>query len=223
MGASRTYIAEAVDASLKRLKTDVIDLYQLHRPDANTPIEETLGALNDLVKAGKIRAIGSSNMPAAQLDAAFAASENGKLAPFATAQDEYSLLNRTVEPELVPALKRHHMGLLPYFPLASGLLTGKYKHGEAAPGNTRFGRMKPLGDRYMTDENWRIVGELSDFCAKRGHTLLELAFSWLIAHPELSSVIAGATRPDQVEQNVKAASWKLSADDMKEVDRITKK
>ncbi len=223
MGASRAYIAEAVEASLKRLKTDVIDLYQLHRPDPNTPIEETLGALNDLVKAGKVRAIGSSNMPARELDAAHAVSEKGKLASFATAQDEYSLLNRAVEPELVPALKRHRMGLLPYFPLASGLLTGKYKHGEAAPGNTRFGRMKPLGDRYMTDENWRIVGELSDFCTKRGHTLLDLAFSWLIAHPELSSVIAGATRPEQVEQNVKAAGWKLSADELKEVDRITKR
>jgi aryl-alcohol dehydrogenase-like predicted oxidoreductase len=221
-GASRNYIAEAVEASLKRLKTDVIDLYQLHRPDSNTPIEETLGALDALVKAGKVRAIGCSNMPAGELDTAQATSEKKHLAHFVTAQDEYSLLNRSIEPELVPALSRHGMGLLPYFPLASGLLTGKYKRGQDAPGNTRFGRMKPLSDRYMTERNWQIVEALSTFVAARGHTLLELAFSWLVAHPGLSSVIAGATRPEQVEANVKAAGWKLSGDEMKEVDRITK-
>lgn len=222
-GGSRAYIFEAVEASLTRLKTDVIDLYQIHRPDLKTPIEETLGALNDLVKQGKVRAIGSSNMPAEQLDAADATSKAKGLAAFATAQDEYSLLNRSVESALVPALERHHMSLLPYFPLASGLLTGKYRKGEEIPKNTRFGRMKQLGDRYMTEENLRIVEGLREFCAKRSRTMVDLAFSWLLARPTLASVIAGATRPEQIEQNVKAASWKLTKDELAEVDRITKK
>lgn len=220
-GASRNYVTEACEASLKRLKTDVIDLYQLHRPDPNTPISETLDALDALLKAGKVRHVGCSNMPAAEVDAAQATSEKDRLAAFVTAQDEYSLLNRRVERELVPALKRHGMDLLPYFPLASGLLTGKYKRGQDAPGNTRFGRVKNLGDRYMTEENWRIVDQLTAFATARGRTLLELAFSWLASHSEVSSVIAGATRPEQIEQNVKAVGWKLSADDLKEVDRIT--
>ena len=222
-GASRAYIAEAAEASLKRLKTDWIDLYQVHRPDTKTPIEETLGALEDLVKAGKVRQIGCSNYSAAQIDEAYAASSKKNVAQFVTAQDEYSLVNRAIEKELVPAIDRHKMALLPYFPLASGLLSGKYKQGAEIPNNTRFGRMKPLGDRYMTEDNWRIVGALSKFCDSRGHTLLELAFSWLVSHPFLASVIAGATRPEQVEQNVKAASWKLSRDELAEVDRITKK
>jgi aryl-alcohol dehydrogenase-like predicted oxidoreductase len=222
-GASRAYIAEAVEASLKRLKTDWIDLYQLHRPDPKTPLEETLRALDDLVKAGKVRHIGCSNMPAAELDEAHAISQKNRLAAFVTAQDEYSLVNRSVERELAPAVERHGMGLLPYFPLASGLLTGKYKKGDEAPKNTRFGLMKTLGDRYMTDENWPIVGALSSFCEARGHTLLDLAFSWLVSHPYLSSVIAGATRPEQIEQNVKAAGWTLTKDEIGEVDRITQK
>jgi aryl-alcohol dehydrogenase-like predicted oxidoreductase len=222
-GASRKYVAEACEASLKCLKTDVIDLYQLHRPDPNTPISETLEALNALVKAGKVRHIGCSNMPAAELDTAQATSEKGRLAAFVTAQDEYSLLNRQVEKELVSAVERHHMGLLPYFPLASGLLTGKYKRGEVAPDNTRFGRVKNLGDRYMTEENWRIVEKLTTFATARGHSLLELALSWLASHSEISSVIAGATRPEQVEQNVKAVGWKLSGDDLAEIDSISTK
>ena len=222
-GASKGYIAEAVEASLKRLKTDRIDLYQLHRPDPKTPLEETLGALNDLVKTGKVRAIGCSNMPASQLADAHGIAKKNGWASFVTAQDEYSLVNRAIERELVPAVEKSGMGLLPYFPLASGLLSGKYKKGAEVPGNTRFGRMKPLGDRYMTEDNWRIVDELTKFCEARGHTLLELAFSWLVSHPWLSSVIAGATRPEQLEQNAKAASWKLTKDDLAEVDRITKK
>ena len=222
-GGSRAYIAEAAEASLKRLKTDYIDLYQMHRPDTKAPIEETLGALDDLVKAGKVLQIGCSNFSAAQIDAAQATSSKQSVARFVTAQDEYSLVNRAIEKELVPAIERNKMALLPYFPLASGLLSGKYKKGEEIPNNTRFGRMKPLGDRYMTEENWRIVGELSEFCEARDHSLLELAFSWLVAHPFLTSVIAGATRPEQIEQNVKAASWKLSKDELGEVDRITRK
>jgi aryl-alcohol dehydrogenase-like predicted oxidoreductase len=223
MGASRAYIAEAVEASLTRLKTDWIDLYQLHRPDPRTPIEETLDALTGLQKAGKVRHIGCSNMPAWQVaDANWTAKTKG-LSAFETAQDEYSLVNRDIERELTPALSHFGMGLLPYFPLASGLLTGKYKKGAPIPENTRFARMGRFGERYMTEENWRIIGDLDAFAAARGHTLLDLAFSWLIAKPTLSSVIAGATRPEQIDANVKAANWTLTKDEVAEVDKITKK
>jgi aryl-alcohol dehydrogenase-like predicted oxidoreductase len=222
-GASRRYIVEAAEASLKRLRTDWIDLYQLHQPDPATPLEETLAALDDLVHAGKVRYIGCSNLPAWQLAHAHWTAGDRRLIPFISAQDEYSLLVRDIERELVPALQAYGMGLLPYFPLASGLLTGKYKHGaELLPG-TRLSLMKRLSDRYMTPANWQIVDALEGFCAARGRSLLELAFSWLAAKPTLSSVIAGATRPEQVEQNVKAVEWKLSADEIAEVDRLSRK
>jgi aryl-alcohol dehydrogenase-like predicted oxidoreductase len=222
-GASAAHIREACEASLKRLKTDRIDLYQQHRPDPKTPIEETLRALDDLVKAGKVRAIGCSNMPADQLETAHDTSRASHLAAYVTAQDEYSLLVRGVEETLVPTLEKDGMALLPYFPLASGLLTGKYEKGKDAPAGTRYARMGRFGERYMTDENWTIVGKLQAFASARGHTILELAFSWLVARPALASVIAGATRPEQIEQNVKAASWKLTKDEIAEVDRITSK
>jgi aryl-alcohol dehydrogenase-like predicted oxidoreductase len=220
-GASRHYIREAAEASLKRLKTDWIDLYQLHRPDPSTPLEETLGALNELVGQGKVRHIGCSNLSAAQVREAAKIAGERKLAPFISAQDEYSLLQRDIERELVAALEANGMGLLPYFPLASGLLTGKYKQGAELPAGTRMSVMKRLADRYMTERNWAIVGKLEAFCATRGHSLLELAFSWLASRPCLSSIIAGATRPEQVEQNVKAVSWKLTPEDLAEIDRIT--
>ncbi|MEI9991777.1 MAG: aldo/keto reductase [Rhizomicrobium sp.] len=222
-GSSAAYIRAACEASLKRLKTDWIDLYQQHRPDPNTPVEETLRALDDLVKAGKVRAIGSSNMPADQLAAAHETSRKNRLAAFVTAQDEYSLVLRDVERALVPTLEQEGMGLLPYFPLASGLLTGKYRQGAEIPADTRYARMGRFGERYMTEENWRIVGGLTAFAETRGRTILDLAFAWLLAHPWLSSVIAGATRPEQVEQNVKAAAWKLTADELAEVNRISAK
>src|SRR5262249_15691994 len=163
---------------------------------------------------GKIRHIGCSNMPAGELDTAQRISEEKRFARFATAQDEYSLLNRQIERELVPAVRHHGMSVLPYFPLANGLLTAKYKKAETAPENTRFGRAKALGDRYMTEENWRIVDELAALATAQGHSLLELALSWLASHAEVCSVIAGATRPEQVEQNISAVSWKLSEGDM---------
>jgi aryl-alcohol dehydrogenase-like predicted oxidoreductase len=222
-GASAAYIRQACEDSLKRLKTDWIDLYQQHRPDPKTPIEETLRALDDLVKSGKVRAIGCSNMPADQLEAAQATSRKLHLAAYATAQDEYSLLVRGIETALVPTLEKEGMGLLPYFPLASGLLTGKYEQGKDIPAGTRYARMGRFGERYMTDENWRIVGALTAFAKAKGHSLLELAFAWLVSHPGLSSVIAGATRPEQVEQNVKAAEWKLSVAEIAEVNRLTAK
>ena len=222
-GGTRAYIMEAAEASLKRLKTDYIDLYQMHRPDSKTPIEETLGALNDLVKQGKVRQIGCSNCPAWQVAESQWVSKTKGYAAFATAQDEYSLLVRDIEKELAPALEHYGMGLLPYFPLASGLLTGKYKKGEAIPENTRFARMGRFGERYMTEQNWSIIGELEAFATERGHTLLDLAISWLIARPYLTSVIAGATRREQIDANVKAATWQLTPDEVKAIDKITRK
>ena len=220
-GASRRYIVSAVEASLKRLKTDWIDLYQQHVPDPLTPIEETLRALEDLVRAGKVRYIGCSNFKGWQVVEAHWIARAASVGGFISCQDEYSLLVRDIEKELLPAAEAYGLGLLPYFPLASGLLTGKYKRNEAMPPNTRLALLKRLADRFMTDATWPMVEQLQDFCDTRGHTLLELAFSWLAARPQVDSVIAGATTPEQVEQNVKAADWTLSAEDMAEIDRIT--
>ncbi len=222
-GASLRYIMRAVEASLKRLKTDWIDLYQVHQPDKLTPIEETLRALDDLVRSGKVRYIGCSNFPAWQVVAAQWTSRHHELDAFVSCQDEYSLLVRGIERELVPAMTEYGLGLLPFFPLASGLLTGKYKHDGPKPEGARLSYMQNLADRYMTDDNWRIVGRLTDFAAASGHTLLELAFSWLAARPMVASVIAGATKPEQVEQNVKATDWALTPEDMAAIDKITLK
>ena len=220
-GAAPAYIRASVEASLKRLKTDWIDLYQIHRPDPATPIEDTLRTLDDLVRAGKVRHIGCSNFAAWQVvEAAWTARLHG-LARFVSCQDEYSLLVRDIERELAPAMQAYDLGLLPYFPLASGLLTGKYRRGKAPPEDTRFTKMKGLADRYMTERNWAVVERLEKFCAERGHTLLELAFSWLAARPGVASVIAGATRPEQLETNVEAVGWRFSADDLAEIDRLT--
>jgi aryl-alcohol dehydrogenase-like predicted oxidoreductase len=221
-GASPRYITQAVEASLRRLKTDWIDLYQLHRPDAQTPIEQTLRALDDLVKAGKVRCIGCSNLSPVQLEEALTVSRRHSLVSFVTAQDEYNLLERDVEKTLVPVLRKHGLGLLPYFPLASGLLTGKYKRNAPMPPGTRLAGNVPRGaDAFINDRNWRIVEALTDFAAKRGHTILELAMSWLTSRPYVPSVIAGATKPEQVEQNIAAVGWALSAADLAEIDRIT--
>jgi len=222
-GASRAYIVQAVEDSLRRLKTDWIDLYQLHQPDPATPIEETLSALNDLIRAGKVRHIGCSNLSAQQVKEAASVAREKNLTPFISAQDEYSLLVRDVEAELIPTLESEGMGLLPYFPLASGMLTGKYIHGAALPEGTRMAAIKRFQDRYMTEANWAIVDKLSRFCKARNRTLLELAFSWLLSRPVLSSVIAGATKPEQIEANVNAAGWKLSAEEIAEVDAISRK
>jgi aryl-alcohol dehydrogenase-like predicted oxidoreductase len=220
-GASPAYIRSSIEASLKRLKTDWIDLYQIHRPDPATPIEDTLGTLDDLVRSGKVRYIGCSNFAAWQIvEAEWTARTHG-LTPFISCQDEYSLLVRAVERELVPAMQAYGLGLLPYFPLASGLLTGKYRRDAALPENTRFTMMKGLADRYLTERNWSVVERLEKFCAERGRSLLELAFSWLAARPTVASVIAGATRPEQLEANVRAAGWRLGADDLAEIDRLT--
>ena len=220
-GASRRYIMQAVEASLRRLNTDWIDLYQLHRADPHTPIEETLRALDDLVQAGKVRFIGCSNLSAAQLEDAMATAGRQRLSSFITCQDEYSLLDRDLEKDRVAVMRRHGLGLLPYFPLASGLLTGKYQHGAPLPPGSRLANSARHADDRLTARNWRIVEDLTAFAAKRGHTLLQLAMSWLAGRPLLSSIIAGATRPEQVEQNVAAVGWALSAADLAEIDRIT--
>ncbi len=222
---SRGYILRAVEESLRRLRTDWIDLYQYHWPDPRAPMEETLAALDDLVRTGKVRYIGLSNHAAWQVADADWIARRARGARFVACQDEYSLLVRGIERELVPAMEAHGLGLLPYFPLAAGLLSGKYRKGAALPPDARFASksMGGLGNRYMTEANWAVVAKLEKFCAARGRSLLELAFAWLAAKPVVASIIAGATKPEQVEQNVKAAEWKLSAEEVAEVDKLSAK
>jgi aryl-alcohol dehydrogenase-like predicted oxidoreductase len=221
-GASRRYIMQAVEASLTRLKTDYIDLYQQHDYDPLTPIEETLRALDDLVRQGKVRYIGNSNFPAWRIAEAEYVARAMNVNRFISCQDEYSLVVRDIEKDLVPCAQAYNLGLLPFFPLASGLLTGKYKKGQAAPDDTRFGKIPRLRDRYVTPRNEDIVEKLQAFAQARGHSMLELAFSWLASRPQVASVIAGATRVEQVEQNVKAIGWALGAEELAEIDRITR-
>lgn len=220
-GGSRRYIVEAVEASLKRLKTDWIDLYQIHRPDPLTPIEETLRTLEDLIRQGKVRYIGCSNLPSWQVADAYWTARNHGIEGFASCQDEYSLLVRGAEKELIPAARHFGMGLLPYFPLANGMLTGKYKRNQPMPDGARMTREAQRANEVLTEANWQKTEKLSAFCEKHGKTMVELAFSWLAAQPVVSSVIAGATRPEQIEANVKAASWTLNADELAEIDAIT--
>jgi aryl-alcohol dehydrogenase-like predicted oxidoreductase len=220
-GASRRYIMAALDASLKRLQTDYLDLYQLHTPDPRTPIEETLSTLDDIVRAGKARYVGCSNLPAWQVaDAQWTARQRGFNA-FISCQDEYSLVVRGADRDLIPAITHFGMGLLPYFPLASGLLTGKYRRDAAMPVGARLTNAANQAERYLTERNWQIVEHLEAFCAARQISLLELAFGWLLARPGIASVIAGATKPEQLEANVAAAAWKPSLSDLEEIDRLT--
>ncbi|WP_423212337.1 aldo/keto reductase [Paracoccus yeei] len=215
---SRGYIMAAVEDSLRRLKTDYIDLYQYHFPDPLTPIEETLRALDDLVRQGKVRYIGCSNLAAWQLvDANWTARANG-LGRLLSTQAEYNLLHRAPETELFAAMQSAGITLLPYFPLASGLLTGKYRKGQDLPADTRanLAYFKDGFSEERLDQVERLIG----FAEARGHTILELAVSWLLAHPIVSSVIAGATKPGQVTANAKAAEWVLTAEDLAELDAI---
>ena len=220
IGGSRRYIMEAVEASLRRLRTDWIDLYQMHRVDPNTPIEETLRALDDLIRQGKVRYIGCSNFPAWMMTEAAWTARTAGLNGFVSCQDEYSLVHRAPEAELMPAARKLGFGLLPYFPLASGLLTGKYRRNTPLPAGTRLAKTQRLADRYLTERNWEISEKLGDFAEARGRTMLELAFSWLLARPPVASVIAGATRPEQLEQNVKAGTWAMTPEELAEIDRI---
>ena len=214
-GARPEYVRQALDASLQRLQTDTIDLYQIHRPDPNTPIADTMQALNDAVKAGKVREIGCSNFSAEQMRAARATPGPRY---FASVQNEYSLLKREPEAEVLPECARTGVGFLPYFPLANGLLTGKYRKGKPFPESSR-GKDK-FGPRIFTPENLERVEALIAFAESRSHSLLELAFSWLAARPEVCSIIAGAKTPDQVRANSVAASWKVTPADVAELDRI---
>lgn len=217
--SSRHYIMRAIEGSLRRLGTDWLDVYMIHWPDYATPIEETLRALDDLIRAGKVRYIACSNLETWRVVDALWTSRHLNLSSFIATQTEYNLLNRAAEKDVLPALAHYGLGFIPYFPLASGLLTGKYSQPDAQ------GRLKDnflrLGDTYLTERNLRIVRELEDFCRARGHTLLQLAISWLASRPGVASIICGATRPEQIEQNVTAASWTLSAEELAEVDRIT--
>lgn len=220
-GASRHYIMSAVEASLTRLGTDYIDLYQQHAPDPDTPIEETLRALDDLVTAGKVRYLGNSNFTGWQLaDADWTARHHG-LNRFATAQNLYNLLDRRIEKEVLPACRQFGLGLLPYFPLASGLLTGKYARGQAAPEGTRLAGER--GTNALTEENFDVLERLDSFARDAGHTLLELAVSWLASNPDVSSVIAGATRPEQVLANIESAQWRLTTEELATVADLAKR
>ena len=221
-GGSRRYVMEAVEASLRRLETEWIDLYYLHRPDPKTPIEKTLGALDELVRAGKVRHIGCSNFSAAQIDQAQAVAQRKGFTRFAAAEDQYSLLAREIERDRLPAIERHKLALLPYFPLASGMLTGKYRRGAPLPPGTRLSNPR-YSDRVLNDANLRVVARLEEFCRARGRTLLQLAFAWLLAKPVVASVIAGASTPEQVMQNSGAIGWELGPDEIAEVDRITRR
>jgi aryl-alcohol dehydrogenase-like predicted oxidoreductase len=221
-GASRRYIMAAVEASLKRLKTDWIDLYQQHQPDPSTPIEETLRALDDLVRQGKVRYIGSSTLPAWQVvEAQWTARHHG-LHRFVSAQEEYSLLARGLETDMAPVLDAYGLGLIPFRPLANGLLTGKYRRGVPPPAGTRLGSTPRTAERYANEAVWMTLARLEGFATERGHALLDLAFGWLLARPAVASVIAGATRPEQVEANVSAAAaWRPNSEEMRDIDRLT--
>ena len=220
--SSRRYVMTAVEESLLRLNTDWIDVYMIHWPDYGTPMEETLRALDDLVHSGKVRYIACSNLEAWRVVDALWTSRHFNLETFIAAQDHYNLLHRGADKDLIPALQHHGLGFIPYYPLASGLLTGKYSGGVQAAEGRLQDNFLGLGNYFLNERNLKVVGALEEFCRARGHTLLELAVSWLAAQPVVSSVICGATRPEQVEQNVKAASWALNADDLAEIDKLTK-
>ncbi|WP_437552087.1 aldo/keto reductase [Sorangium sp. So ce367] len=219
-GARPAYIQRAVEDSLRRLGTDWIDLYQLHRPDPETPIEDTLEALDALVRAGKVREIGSSNFSAAQIRVAEEATRPGK-ARFVSVQNEYSLLQREPEREVLSDSKRLGIAFLPYFPLASGLLSGKYRPDGPAPVGARLSSQDTaLSARFLTERNRQTAAALDAYAASRGHTLLELAFSWLASRPAVASVIAGATSPEQVRANAAAVGFRLTGADLEEIDRL---
>jgi aryl-alcohol dehydrogenase-like predicted oxidoreductase len=218
-GASRRYLMDALDACLRRLDTDYIDLYQMHRWDAKTPVEETMRALDDMVRSGKVRYIGSSTYTSWQVVEAEWVSRSHNLERFIAAQNEYSMLERSIQKELIPACERNGIGLLPFFPLASGFLTGKYRPGQPGPEGARLSA-GPMASRVLTDRNYATLVKLEEFCNKSGRTMLELAFGWLASQPIVASVIAGATKPEQVEQNVAAGATRLTADEMTELNSI---
>jgi aryl-alcohol dehydrogenase-like predicted oxidoreductase len=219
-GGARRYILNAVEDSLRRLRTDWIDLYQFHYPDPHTPIEETLRALDDLVRSGKVRYIGWSNVAPWQLADAIWHARDAGLERFVSVQAEYSLIDRQAELELIPAARHFGIGILPFYPLAGGMLTGKYRPDAAMPEGARLTDTPKLAGKYFTDDNWARVGRLESFCTERGKTLLDLAFAWLLANPAVPSVIAGATKPEQIDANLAAGTWKLTPEDYKLVNDL---
>ncbi len=221
-GGSRRYIMKAVEASLQRLGTDYIDLYQIHFPDPATPIDETLSALDDLVRSGKVRYVGSSNFSSWQIaDADWTARSEG-YTRFVSAQNHMNLFDSAVVHEVIPGCRHFGLGMLPYFPLASGLLTGKYVRGEAAPEGTRLANAGARAGRALSDNNFDRLEALTSFADERSRTLLELALGWLLSFEEVSSVIAGATREEQIQSNVEGAGMRLDADEMREVATLVR-
>lgn len=218
-GGSRAYIMQAVEQSLARLGTDHIDLYQHHFPDTGTPVEETLRALEDLVTQGKVRHTGCSNYSGEQLQAAAKAARAAGTHAFVSAQNRYSLLCRDIERDLVPIAQGHQVGVIPYFPLESGLLSGKYRQGEKPPPDTRFGKWGG-GGGFVSEARWATVGRLQAYADGIGRSLLDLAIGWLAAQPWVSSVIAGVTRPEQVRQNVAAASWPITPEQVAAIGEL---
>jgi aryl-alcohol dehydrogenase-like predicted oxidoreductase len=220
-GASRRYIIEACEASLRRLQTDYIDLYWQHIEDRRTPIEETLRAMDDLVRQGKVRYVACSTLSAWQVVEARWTSRTQGLEPFIACQERYSLLEREYEANMAAMVEAYGLGLIPFSPLANGLLTGKYRRNRTPPEGARLTVTPRMADRYLTERNWDVVERLAAFCDARGRTMLELAMSWLASRPAVSSIIAGATAPEQLEENVHAVEWQLSREDMDEIDRLT--
>jgi aryl-alcohol dehydrogenase-like predicted oxidoreductase len=222
-GGSPEWIAQAADNSLRRLGTDYIDLYLLHVPDPETPIGDTLEAFGKLVEAGKVREVGCSNFSAVMLDEAAAAAKERGVPAFVNVQNNYSLLDRSPESEVIPTCERLGMSLTPYFPLASGVLTGKYKRGEDPPEGTRLAKWGDFGRSFRTDERMVVVERLEEYVATHGHTLLELALSWLSGAPTVGSVIAGATSPGQVRANATAVTaWPLTEQERAEVSSLAR-
>ena len=218
-GNSRYHLINAVDASLRRMQTDHIDLYQLHRWDDNTPIEETMRTLDDLVSSGKLRYIGGSAFASWQLAKANLLAQMRGWEPMVTMQSHYHLLEREVEKEVIPFCIDDGVGFIPYFPLAGGFLTGKYKRDEGAPAGSR-GENSPYVQKYMTDANYTTVEKLTAWAEERGHTMAELAHVWLLAQPTVCSVISGLTKLEHLQANAKAADWSLSAEDVEAVNAI---
>ncbi len=221
-GSSRKHIVESCEASLRRLGVEAIDLYQIHQFDPQTPLDETLDALTDLVRAGKVRYIGCSNYDAWRVVQSLWISDREHFAHFVSVQPEYNLLERDVERELVPACLELGLGVIPYFPLAAGVLTGKYKPDQPVPEGTR-GYNNPRFEPRLRREILETVQRLEEWAHARGHTVAELSLAWLIARPGVSTVIAGATRPEQVVENARAAAWKLTEDDLREIDEILRR
>jgi aryl-alcohol dehydrogenase-like predicted oxidoreductase len=218
-GLSRKHILEGVEASLKRLDTDYIDLYQVHNVDSSTPIYETLATLDGLVRQGKVRYIGCSNFLAWQLCEALWASDRKDLTPFVSVQPRYNVIDRAIERELLPFCRQYGIGIVPYSPLAGGILTGKYRLGETPPPDTRAGR-NPRLQQQLNEAMLGKVNALAKWARDQGHDVGHLALAWLLSRPEVSTIIAGATKPEQVEDNARAAEWRLSAGDLEEIDRL---